>query len=805
VVVALLLLLFAARIALPLIAKDLLEDIASDALRVEFVVGEVSFDLLEGEVVVEEVAMRGVAAEDDLARAASIAVDVDWAALIMGELRAERIAIQGPEFFFEIDESGLLNWDAVGGPNAEPSEASPAPADSPEFRVACERVEIGAGTFEFVDGRQEALPDLAVSVGTFQLQGAEVAREAPGAPLRWALQGAKAEVWRLGVTPIGREALDFEVEANAGPAAADGTIPLDLSMLRKDGVELSLKGSIHPVPFALELALEWKGLSSRAVAPLLLTGADVERGSAQGALVLRLDLDDVPERGLKLTGNVQHDGLALHVDDDPSVDVVIERFIGEIEEIWFPIPLEVPEAPQPVRIAWKRIDLQKVVIDVWPGGGGNAAGKPIATVAVLDAAHERSLEESAPSDEPAESAALEPVVASEEVSQPDPRADAGTMRPAADVAAIEPEQPVEPSPPSLDVAIAAFSLSEGRLVWHDPNLGEHSEQVLSGIRMDASALHWPATTAENVKLTIESLGAKPFRIEGPIRAGGAELAIRGSGIKLVPWNPLISHYSDYSIRGGSLSIQSDFELVADTYESPTRVTVHRIQATTDGTGFQKTFGVPLSAATTLLSDPAGNIDLKIPVSGKLGSEGELQLGLSLVDAVREGIMNALTSLIASPFALAGSALVSGHEFAFLRIGEAVFEPGSEELGPAAIEELDRAAEFVAKSPDAKLELVAEIVASDLDVSAEKGKRPNVFRSMVAGGAALFKGRRTLDSNSYLLALDLAKGRMKSAAEHLAATGVLGPERVVQAEWDESVAGGSPRIVLRIDLSPDEED
>jgi uncharacterized protein involved in outer membrane biogenesis len=187
VVAALLLLLFAARIALPVIAKDLLEDIASDALRVEFVVGEVSFDLLEGEVVVEEVVMGRVAAEGDLARATSITVDVDWAAMIMGELRAERIAVDGPKFLFEIDESGLLNWDAVGGPSAEQSEASPAPADSPEFRVACERVEIGTGTFEFVDGRQEALPDLAVSVGTFQLQGAEVAREAPGAPLRWAL------------------------------------------------------------------------------------------------------------------------------------------------------------------------------------------------------------------------------------------------------------------------------------------------------------------------------------------------------------------------------------------------------------------------------------------------------------------------------------------------------------------------------------------------------------------------------------------------------------------------------------------
>ena len=121
-VAALLLLLLAARVALPVIAEDLLEQFVSDALNVEFVVGDVAFDLLEGEVVIQEAALRVSAAEDELARAARLTIDADWFALLMGELRAERIAIDAPMSFFEIDESGRLNWDAVGRPDASVDE-----------------------------------------------------------------------------------------------------------------------------------------------------------------------------------------------------------------------------------------------------------------------------------------------------------------------------------------------------------------------------------------------------------------------------------------------------------------------------------------------------------------------------------------------------------------------------------------------------------------------------------------------------------------------------------------------------------
>jgi hypothetical protein len=701
--------------------------------------------------------MRVEGAQEDLARAGRIVIDADWGALIVGELQAERIAIESPELFFEIDASGSFNWDAL---RDRDDQAGPASSEAPArgtFRVMSDALEIGAGTVWLQDESSAGLPDLSIAVGALRLEGIAVSRDTPDTAVRWALARAEARDWHLGVTPIGHEALSFEIHADAGPADEAGSMPLDLRMTRTGGVELSLKGDIQTSPLGFDLAMDWKGLSSRSVAPLLLRGAEITNGTASGAAMLNLDLVPGPERGFKVTGRVRHDDLSLRVDDEFAIEVDIKRFEGEIDEIYFPIPTREPEAPLPIRVAWKRIDLNEAAIDLKPGRG------------------ERDPTE-------ASAAEAEPAVAADEVES----TGGGQAQP-------------------LDLRVDALALRSGRLTWHDAALGEHSEQALSDIDFDASGLHWPPTTVEAMKLVVGSLGAKPLRIEGPIRETGADIAVRGGGIKFVPWNPLIRHYSDYEITGGSLSIRSDFKLTGDTYDSPTKITLHGIRATTDGGGFQQTFGLPLSAALTLLSDPAGDIDLKIPVRGQLGAGGELKLGVSLVDALREGIMNALTTVITSPLGLAGSLLERGHDLAFLRIGEAHFEPGSDALGQAAKDELVRAAEFVAKSPDAKLTLAAVVVAADLEAPDTRAKRPNVFRALVRGGASLFAGPRDLDSKTYNLALDLSKARLKAAADLVATSGVLAPERIVHVEWDEEVADGVPRVVLRLDVSREADD
>jgi hypothetical protein len=77
--------------------------------------------------------------------------------------------------------------------------------------------------------------------------------------------------------------------------------------------------------------------------------------------------------------------------------------------------------------------------------------------------------------------------------------------------------------------------------------------------------------------------------------------------------------------------------------------------------------------------------------------------------------------------------------------------------------------------------------------------------MFYGGKALIGGGRSLDSATYTLALDLAKARLKAAEDQIVAAGLLSSERVIRKEWDETVSEGTPRIVLRLDRSGEEDE
>ena len=80
---------------------------------------------------------------------------------------------------------------------------------------------------------------------------------------------------------------------------------------------------------------------------------------ADGDIRLDLDLGDVDARGLAVTGRVTHDDLMIQVEGDPPIMLAVERFEGEIERIWFPVPTQSAGAPPPVRSEWKQIDIKK--------------------------------------------------------------------------------------------------------------------------------------------------------------------------------------------------------------------------------------------------------------------------------------------------------------------------------------------------------------------------------------------------------------------------------------------------------------
>jgi hypothetical protein len=354
------------------------------------------------------------------------------------------------------------------------------------------------------------------------------------------------------------------------------------------------------------------------------------------------------------------------------------------------------------------------------------------------------------------------------------------------------------APPRVEVRVAALRIRRGRARLQVPALGPDHEQALSPVELSAEGLRWPEPAFDRLELAVGGLGAEPLRIEGSWTPGRADVDLHATRVPLSPWNPLWKRYK-YSVSRGTVSLHSPFRLRGEAYEAPTEIVLHRLEARSEGEGFRKTFGMPLAVAIPLLRDPSGNIRLRVNARGTLAGGSEIDLVDTAGRALREAILNALASAVASPLDLAGALLRRAGDLFFLGIGEAAFAPGDAELGIEAKLALGTAAQIAAGSGDARLELVPRIVTSDLEALGVVDRGDDVLDTIVAVGRTLFGGGRALDAERRERVDELVQLRLDAVASHLRDEAKLPASRVALGTWDGKVRDGTPRVLLRIQV------
>ena len=105
--------------------------------------------------------------------------------------------------------------------------------------------------------------------------------------------------------------------------------------------------------------------------------------------------------------------------------------------------------------------------------------------------------------------------------------------------------------------------------------------------------------------------------------------------------------------------------------------------------------LPLGLAVALLKDPDGRIDLDVPVRGNL-DDPEFKYGA----VVRKALVNLLTKIVTSPFALLGKLVgAEADELEYL-----VFEPGRADLSPPEMEKAGKIAEALQLRPQLDLQI-----------------------------------------------------------------------------------------------------
>ena len=318
------------------------------------------------------------------------------------------------------------------------------------------------------------------------------------------------------------------------------------------------------------------------------------------------------------------------------------------------------------------------------------------------------------------------------------------------------------------VSLASIVISNALVHFIDrslnPNVDLTLQQLngtLSGLSSDDSGradIHLQGTVDETARAEITGK-INPWNSKQPMN-----LTVSLKEMDLLPGDPYSGKYLGYRLKKGKLNAQLTYQVADRKLKSDNRLILDQLTLGQKVESADAT-KLPVRLAIALLKDRDGRIALEIPVSGSL-DDPQFNLGA----VVYRAIETALARIVTSPF----SALLALFESKSEELAFQEFQPGSTNLLPAAIANLDVLASGLYARPELQLEIEGSTnPQTDLEAlrRAESGKKLLVQKWNAA--ANLFSAGNTADTTegpaaqSSQKAFTSAKGAsaLRSAVAH----------------------------------------
>ncbi|MEH6470719.1 MAG: DUF748 domain-containing protein [Halopseudomonas sp.] len=194
-----------------------------------------------------------------------------------------------------------------------------------------------------------------------------------------------------------------------------------------------------------------------------------------------------------------------------------------------------------------------------------------------------------------------------------------------------------------------------------------------------------------------------------------------SGMALPPFSRMMRSQTGYQIESGKLELQTQGTITTGLVDSTNHVVINNLSvkpATKDSTTeFDGKLGMPLGTAVSLLTDSDDNVELDLPIKGKLSDpEFGIQsvLNIVMLKVTREAAVGYL-ALTLQPY---GAILGLGRLAMDAAGGSGInlepihFEPGSAQLTPQGVDYLSKIGKMLADRDGLRLKLCGQSVAAD---------------------------------------------------------------------------------------------
>jgi hypothetical protein len=269
-------------------------------------------------------------------------------------------------------------------------------------------------------------------------------------------------------------------------------------------------------------------------------------------------------------------------------------------------------------------------------------------------------------------------------------------------APVETKQPLvgrAPPPPAteLPVEIDMVRIADGSLSFADRSLKPNFDIGIQKLAGQIKGLSARPDARADVQLEGQVDRYTPVKITGKVNYFAAvtytDLRMAFRNLELTSFSPYSGKFAGYRIERGKLKVNLNYLVKKRRLEAKHKIIVDQLQlgAAVDS---PDATSLPVKLAVALLKDRNGVIDLDIPVSGNLDDPK-----FRVWPIIGQVVLNLLTKIVTSPFALLGSLFGAGEEISYLDLS-----PATAVLSPNAQNKLQTLRRALVERPALNLDL-----------------------------------------------------------------------------------------------------
>lgn len=274
-------------------------------------------------------------------------------------------------------------------------------------------------------------------------------------------------------------------------------------------------------------------------------------------------------------------------------------------------------------------------------------------------------------------------------------------------------QPTTPTG-GLAIRMDRVSIIGGELYFEDRTVTPPQTIYWQDVRVNVTTLSYPLVFPATFSAFAYNEDGAPVEFQGVTEQQGVQTVMRVHGnirkLSLVRFNSYLEPSLGYRVKKGKVTATWDLMLPGDRIQANMTVTLHNIGlgGKRNQSQLEQQVGLPLALVIGLLKDLNGDIDLHLPMEGKLNEPG-FHWGGTIVRAVRDVLIGAITS----PLKLLGAVFKGNEELEDFTFQPLQFIPGTSDMTKDAKARLGQLSQFLAQRPGLDIRLSGMIGETDL--------------------------------------------------------------------------------------------